>query len=95
MASGNSGYWFPSRVLHVGHPPVWCWLFPPFWLVLVPAYAVWLVAVLVWFVISLPVNLVRATTHHEAAIPPIPPRFDTQTGEHLPPRYDVHTGKRL
>jgi hypothetical protein len=34
-------------------------LVPPFWLILVPVYAVWLFALLVWLIISIPVNLIR------------------------------------
>jgi hypothetical protein len=52
-------YWFPQRALHSGHFPAWCWLFPPFWLVLIPVYAAWLLGLAVLFVVLIPVNLIR------------------------------------
>jgi hypothetical protein len=95
VTTNKTGYWFPRRGLHTGHFPLWTWLFPPFWLILVPVYAIWLVAILIWFIISIPVNLVllfiRLATRHE---PPPVARFDTQTGAPLAPRFNTQTGKR-
>jgi hypothetical protein len=105
MATEKTGYWFPRRVLHTGHFPLWTWLFPPFWLILVPMYALWLVALVIWLVISIPVNLVRIATHRQAKPVPRyntltgkplePARYDVYTGELLAPRFDTQTGKRL
>ena len=52
-------YWFPQNALRKGHFPAWTWLFPPFWLVLVPVYLIWLAALAILFLVSIPVNLIR------------------------------------
>jgi hypothetical protein len=74
----QGGYWFPRRWLHTGHFPVWVWLFPPFWLLLVPIYACWLVALAIWLVISIPVNLVLLFTRRQPKA-----RYDVYTGKRL------------
>ena len=78
----SSGYWFPRRGLHVGHFPLWTWLFPPFWLILIPVYLVWAAAILMWFVISIPVNIIRLATNRKE---PPAARYDPYTGERLAP----------
>ena len=61
------GFWFPQGALRRGHFPLWTWLFPPFWLILVPVYLIWLIGLAVLFVfVALPVNLIRALRHSPA-----------------------------
>jgi hypothetical protein len=68
METERFTYWYPRRILTTGHFPAWTILFPPFWPMLLLAYTLWLVAIVAWFVISVPVNLVRLAVYaaHQA-----------------------------
>jgi len=72
-----SRFIYPTRGLKTGHPGPLAWLF--FWWLLIPIYLLWLVIAAAFFIVLLPVNIVR--------------RFTAPKPE--PPLYDVYTGRRL
>ena len=72
-----SRFIYPMRGLKTGHPGPLGWLF--FWWLLIPIYLLWAVVAVAFFVVLLPVNLVRLFTAPKPK----------------PPLYDVYTGRRL
>ena len=72
-----SRFYFPQRALHSGHPGPLAWFF--FWWLLIPIYLLWLAMTAVFFIVLLPVNIVRLLTTEK----PKQPLCDMYTGERL------------
>jgi len=70
-------YWYPQRVRQ-GGLPMWCWLIPLLWPLLLTYYAIRIVLLAFWLLVSIPVNLMRLVIHRSAA-----PRYDEYTGERV------------
>jgi len=72
-----SRFIYPTRGLRTGHPGPLAWFF--FWWLLIPIYLLWLAMIAVFFIVLLPVNIVRLFTTQK----PKQPLYDMYTGERL------------